>query len=188
VELGFVRIAGSPPAPRLRVVAQPNGWQKRVREAARAPEARPWTEEELVRKGFWDEVVAAALPGLPDPSRWRVTPRPRNGYVWFTPPEGRDYWFTTYTARGGRFGVFCRFKGEAGLAVLSAVRAPAAEAGYGVQLDGGGTTATVGRETRGAWRDPAERAGLTAWFRDELRALATLVRDGTFVGEGPLAA
>lgn len=53
IALRAVRIAGSPAAPLLEVVAKPNDWQKRVR----ATTSRPASEREVALKQFWASVI-----------------------------------------------------------------------------------------------------------------------------------
>jgi hypothetical protein len=151
VELRFVRIAGSPAAPDLQVVVQPNGWQKRVRQATR-PESRPWTEEDTARKVFWEVIADAVGPSLPAGHAWRTEPRPRHSHVRFRVEGESRFWFTAYSSGSHEVGVFCRFKGEEGLRAFERLRREAEVAGYVAKVDEAGLRATI-EQARGAdWR------------------------------------
>jgi hypothetical protein len=177
VELRFVRIAASLPAPELRVVAQPNGWQKRARQAVARAEARPWTAEDTARKDFWVAVVTATEPALPPGHEWRVGPRPRRSHVQFRIDGESRFWLTAYSSLSREVGVFCRFKGEEGLRAFHKLRHMAEAAGYVAKVDEGDLTASI-EYARGAdWRSEIDRPEIVAWIRDQLVRLARLVLD-----------
>lgn len=58
VELELWSISGSPPAPRFRIVAQPNDWTKNVRAATREVADPDLAERHRVRLAFWQSFGA----------------------------------------------------------------------------------------------------------------------------------
>lgn len=95
VELGVVRIGESAPAPSFRLVAQPNDWEKTVRQVTTQREA---TGKQALYRAFWGrwiELMQTERPG------WsRATRPPRDS--WFSMTTGTTglTHYTSFTRNG----------------------------------------------------------------------------------------
>jgi hypothetical protein len=82
VELGLVRIGNSEPAPILRVVAQPNDWQKVVRASAAAAPHKEGSRGALYR-AFWAKYLDRVHSEHPHWTKAKVAPTDN----WMTQPS-----------------------------------------------------------------------------------------------------
>ncbi|MFC9358816.1 DUF4268 domain-containing protein [Rhodococcus sp. NPDC057014] len=75
VEIGIVQIGHGPPAPVFDIVSRPNDWQKTVKTAGNAAEARTATPANTARQVLFHEVLTAANTRQPAIS----VPKPQKG-------------------------------------------------------------------------------------------------------------
>jgi hypothetical protein len=97
VELGVVRIDGSPPAPLLRLVVQPNDWGKKVKASTHADAAL--STRNSTYQEFWTRFLDRIATDRSDWTRARKGPAQN----WFPMPTGRSD--LSYTCSFGRSGL-----------------------------------------------------------------------------------
>ena len=94
IEVQVVRIGESPPAPLLKLVAQPNDWQQQVRSATRSEGIGT---RAILYRNFWTRYLERLMDEHPDWSKAR-TPSKEN---WMEFPSGiRAIWISLSFARG----------------------------------------------------------------------------------------
>ncbi|OUS97342.1 DUF4268 domain-containing protein [Rhodococcus sp. NCIMB 12038] len=96
VEVGIVQIGSGPPAPVFDIVSRPNDWQKTVKTAGNAAEARPVTPKNAARQRLFAEILTAANTRQPALS----VPTPQRGN-WISFAKGPfGYWCLSVISDG----------------------------------------------------------------------------------------
>jgi hypothetical protein len=163
IELEFLRIGNSLPAPRFNVVSKPNDWAKQVRASAGQGQ-RELTEADERRVRYWKQVREAIAPSLPRQLRIGKAGTASNFWI-YVPGQSWSWWFTIYVLKKGHVGWFFRAKDEAAnvFQTLEA-RLDELQTACGCELDRTDHLSLCGFN-RADWANEADWPHQMDWFR-----------------------